>query len=137
MDDADAAINVFNIDRMRPIANTPEKNQCSGDYFYGTDKLLDAAIQEVEGSYAAVVRRVHTPGYRLSELDRTILHIFMLLQLMRTKAAPKRCVEMFGGWKRVLHAECIGLKPSVKQAVQQTMEMFADSMYLVEDLRKV
>ena len=135
IDGADAAINVFNIDRMRPIANAPVKNQCSRDYFYGNDKLLDDAIQHVEGSYAASVRRVHEPGYRLSELDRTILRIFMLLQHMRTEAASKRSVEMFEGMERVLHAEGVGLKPSIKQAVQLAMGMFADSMHLVEDLK--
>jgi hypothetical protein len=135
IDGADAAINVFNIDRMRAIPSAPVKNQCSGNYFYGNDELLEAAIQRLEGDYAAAVRRVHAPGHRLAELDRTILRIFMLFQHMRTEAASKRSVEMMGGMERVLHAENSGLKPSIKQAVQLAMRMFADSMHLVEDLK--
>ena len=33
LDGEGLAINLLNIDRMKPISNAPVKNQCSGDYF--------------------------------------------------------------------------------------------------------
>jgi len=48
LDGEGLAINLFNIDRLRPVHNAPVRNQCSGDYFYGKDERLERAINSVE-----------------------------------------------------------------------------------------
>ena len=49
------AINLLNLDRQRAIPAAPVKNQCSGDYFYGQDNLLETAIRAVEGGYGDAI----------------------------------------------------------------------------------
>jgi len=129
------AINLLNLDRQRPIPSAPVKNQCSGDYFYGQDDLLENAIRFVESGYASAVARIHAPQYRLTEGDRVVLRTFMLLQHMRTEAASRRSVEMFAGMERSIGEPLSGLVPSIKQAVQLAMRAFADEMHLFDDLK--
>lgn len=52
----DAAISLFNLERKKLIPNAPVKNQCSKDYFYGTDEKLEKAIQLIESGYAQALR---------------------------------------------------------------------------------
>lgn len=129
------AINLLNLDRQRAIPSAPVKNQCSGDYFYGQDDLLENAIRFVEGTYAAAVARIHTPQYALTDGDRVVLRTFMLLQHMRTEAASRRSVEMFAGMESSIGEPLPGLIPSIKEAVQIAMRAFADEMHLFDDLK--
>ena len=129
------AINLLNLDRERCIPKAPVKNQCSGDYFYGQDLQLEKAIQAVESEYAAAVARIHLPGYRLTDNDRSVLRIFILFQHMRTEAASRRSVEMFSGMEKVIGEGVPDLKPSIKEAVQMAMRVFASEMYLLDDLK--
>jgi hypothetical protein len=56
------AINLFNLDRMKAIPNAPVRNQCSGDYFYGQNKLLENAINFIEDPYGPIVRHLSEGG---------------------------------------------------------------------------
>lgn len=38
LDSTKKNINLFNIDREQILENVPIKNQCSSDYFYGSDQ---------------------------------------------------------------------------------------------------
>ncbi|MFA5826756.1 MAG: DUF4238 domain-containing protein [Gallionellaceae bacterium] len=134
-DSENTAINLLNLDRARCIPGAPVKNQCSGDYFYGQDAQLEKAIQSVETGYAAVVARIQKPGYCLTDNDRFVLRIFILFQYMRTEAASRQSVEMFGGMEMAIGQEIAGFKPSIKEAVQTAMRIFATEMHLLEDLK--
>lgn len=127
------AINLLNLDRERAIPAAPVKNQCSGDYFYGQDDRLEAAIRSVESAFAATVTRIQGPGYRLTDVDRSVLRTFMLFQHMRTEAASRRSVEMLAGMEQTIGAPVS--KPSIKGAVQFAMRAFAEEMHLFDDLK--
>lgn len=129
------AINLLNLDRQRAIPAAPVKNQCSGDYFYGQDDLLECAIRTVETSYAATVARIHNPGYELTNSDRAVLRTFMLFQHLRTEAASRRSVEMLMGMENSIGAPLPGLAPSIKEAVQMAMRAFANKTHLFDDLK--
>lgn len=129
------AINLLNLDRQRPILSAPVKNQCSGDYFYGQDDLLENAIRSVEGGYSAAVARIHSSRYGLTEGDRVVLRTFMLFQHMRTEAASRRLVKVFGGMEGSIGEPLPGSTPSIKEAVQVAMRVFADEMHLFDDLK--
>lgn len=129
------SINLLNLDRQRAIPAAPVKNQCSSDYFYGQDDVLEAAIRFVEGSYAAAVARIHMPRYELTNSDRAVLRTFMLFQHMRTEAASRRSVEMLAGMENSTGASLTGLKPSIKEAVQMAMRAFAEELHLFDDLK--
>lgn len=129
------AINLLNLDRQRLVHFAPVKHQCSGDYFYGKDDLLEEAIQYVERGYAATVARIHTPGYELTEPDKAVLRTFILFQHMRTEAASRSTVEMFEGMETAMGTAVPGLKPSIKESVQIAMKNFADQMHVFDDLK--
>jgi hypothetical protein len=60
------AIHLFNIDRSLFVAKAPVKNQCSRDYFYGEDELLEQALQATEGAYARGLSEIlHAEGVRI------------------------------------------------------------------------
>lgn len=132
---ANLAINLLNLDRQRAISAAPVKNQCSGDYFYGQDDRLESTIRTVEGGYAAAVARIHAPGYKLTDSDKALLRTFMLFQHLRTEAASRRSVEMFAGMEQSIETALPGFKPSIKNAVQFAMRVFAEEMHLFDDLK--
>lgn len=129
------SVNLFNLDRQRAIPAAPVKNQCSGDYFYGQDNVLESAIRTVEGGYAATVARIHGSKYGLTDSDRAVLRIFMLFQHLRTEAASRRSVEMLAGMESSIGTPLPGLKPSIKDAVQMAMKAFAEEFHVFDDLK--
>jgi len=134
-DEGDAAINVFNLDRKRVIPCAPVKNQCSGDYFYGKDQLLESAIRTVEGAYGSVVRDLRAPGQALRPGHRAVLLKFWLLQYMRTEAASRRSVEMAADLSEFAGDEAPPFGFGIKQAVQVAMRTYADIMQMMDDLK--
>lgn len=135
IDKANAAINLFNIDRLRFIPNAPVKNQCSGDYFYGKDEKLEAAIQSIESAYGNVLKEILKPGYLLTKDHRDVLRIFWAFQNLRTEAASKRAVEVSDDTFNDIGVDPSNFAFQIKEAVQVAMHAFAESMSLVDDLR--
>ena len=129
------AINLLNLDRQRTIPAAPVKNQCSGDYFYGQDDLLENLIQSVESGYATTVARIHAPCHQLTDADRSMLRTFMLFQHLRTEAASRRSVEMLAGMEHIIGTSLPDFKPSIKEAVQFAMRAFSEEMHLFNDLK--
>lgn len=129
------AINLYNIDRNRFIGGAPVKNQCSGDYFYGQDAKLEAAIQSVESAYGSVLREVLKPGCTLSQDNCDVLKIFWMLQNLRTEAASRRSVEISDETLDVLGHIDSTFSLKIKEAVQIAMHAFAESMWVVDDLK--
>jgi Protein of unknown function (DUF4238) len=132
---AGRAINLYNIDRGRFIEGAPVKNQCSGDYFYGKDPLLESAIQTVEQSYGTIVRKILQPSYYLTDEHRSALKLFWLLQHLRTEAASKRSVEMTNSMASIADPQNAEFRLQIREAVQVAMHTFADSMAVVSDLK--
>jgi hypothetical protein len=104
LDGGNAAINVFNVDRLRFITGAPVKNQCSGDYFYGEDLALERALQTTEGEYAGCLSRILSASRALTDEDKLLLLRFWLLQYLRTEAASRRSVEMAEGMRDLVGA---------------------------------
>jgi hypothetical protein len=99
-DAAGKAINLLNIDRRKAVQGAPVKGQCSGNYFYGEDLVLERAMQQFEGQYAGRLRAILTPKYRLLPEDESMLRRFWLLQYMRTEAASLRSFRCRSRWTR-------------------------------------
>lgn len=134
VDEGDAAINVFNLDRKKFIPNAPVKHQCSGDYFYGQDEQLEAAIRTVEGAYGSVLSDLRKSGRHLEPGHKIVLIRFWLLQYMRTEAASRRSVEMAAD----MHDFSQTPDPfsfGIKEAVQIAMRNYADVMSITDDLK--
>ena len=129
------AIHLYNIDRDKVVLNAALKHQCSGDYFYGRDQVLDDAIQTVEREYGRVVRGLLMPHPSLSEEDNVSLVIFWHLQYLRTEAASRRSVEMLDRLRTVVGIDQQTYRMDIKEAVQVAMRTFAQSMHQMTDLK--
>ncbi|MFX5914873.1 DUF4238 domain-containing protein, partial [Acinetobacter baumannii] len=84
---------LFNLDRMKAIPNAPVRNQCSGDYFYGQNRLLENAINFIEDPYGPIVRHL-SEGSAVGSAVKIVLKRFVYLQYMRTEAASRKASEM-------------------------------------------
>lgn len=131
------AINLFNLDRGQAIPNAPLKNQCSGDYFYGDDRRLDDAIKFVEDGYGAMMTDLEAPGRAVRARDRVILQRFLYLQHLRTEAASQRATERVFAMHDVPggDAQLPPFKEAMRGAVISAMQVFADTMRMVDDLK--
>ncbi|EGR4126252.1 DUF4238 domain-containing protein [Vibrio cholerae] len=132
-DDSKASICLYNLDRKKLVKTAPIKNQCSKNYFYGEDLVLEKALQPIEGRFSAMVRTIEEPNYILNEKDEAFLKQFWLLQYLRTEAASRRNVELIEGMSQVTGTT--DFKLEIKDAVQQSMRSFFDVKYTVSDLK--
>ncbi|EHK9046158.1 DUF4238 domain-containing protein, partial [Vibrio vulnificus] len=132
-DDSKASICLYNLDRKKLVKTAPIKNQCSKNYFYGEDLVLEKALQPIEGRFSAMVRTIEEPNYILNEKDEAFLKQFWLLQYLRTEAASRRNVELTEGMSQVTGTT--DFKLEIKDAVQQSMRSFFDVKYTVSDLK--
>jgi hypothetical protein len=135
IDEANTAINLYNIDRQEFIPLAPIKNQCSRDYFYGKNETLERAIQSVERAYGAALREILRPGYTLTDAHRTILRTFWLFQYLRTEAAAIRSVEIAASMGEVAGTTDPSFRLAIKEAVIIAMHTFAQEMHIIDDLK--
>jgi hypothetical protein len=113
----------------------PVKNQCSGDYFYGGDLVLEKRLQGIEGDFGRAVSEISVPGYKLHDEHKAFLKRFWMLQHVRTEAASRRTVSSFADMESVIGSEVPGLTPSIKEAVQMAMRTFDEEAHVVDDLK--
>lgn len=131
------AIHLFNLDRARAFFNTPVKNQCSRDYFYGRDANLERAIQSVEQGYAQCVSSLHKSGAFVGDLHVMILKRFAYLQHLRTEAAARQSAECAFAMMSIKGSDIE--QPTFKEAVRSgtiaAMRHYAETMRDVDDLK--
>lgn len=130
-----AAINVFNLDRKLLIQNAPTKNQCSRDYFYGTDPGLERAIQAIESGYGIAMQTLLGDSSFLSEENKNIFSKFWLFQHLRTESAALRAVQMTETTRVLADLSPKDFSLEIKEAVQIACKTFANSMHLIDDLK--
>lgn len=129
------AISLINLDRKRLITNAPVKNQCSKDYFYGTDEQLEGAIQLLESGYARALSELTRESGRLSEANKTVFRTFWLFQHLRTEAAAMRAVQMAEATRQIADLPPGEFSLGIKEAVQIACRGFVDAMHEIDDLK--
>lgn len=127
-------INLFNLDRSRAIEGAPVKGQCSRDYFYGKDLVLERWLQRFEGSYARLVATLRQPYHRLTNDDRAMLQQFWLLQHLRTEAVSLSLVQMVDQLDADVGGLPEGYRLNLSEAVQVAVKVFADNPNKLSDL---
>jgi hypothetical protein len=135
LDGAGVAINVFNIDRKIFIGKAPVKNQCSGNYFYGSDLVIEKELQKYEGDYANGIKEILSEKYELVDKHRDLLKQFWLLQYLRTDAASRKVVEMSIGVEDFSGLSAGDFRLQLKEAVQISMNIFAEMPDILSDLK--
>lgn len=134
-DGAKQAINLFNIDRVQFVENAALKSQCSRDYFYGTDQLLENALRAMEDGYGRLMLEIVNPTYRLLDAHRVLLRRFWLLQHLRTEAVSLRIIEMQEAVRATLGPSLEEFGSTIREAVVMAMQIFAKEMEIVDDLK--
>lgn len=129
------AINLFNLERKKLIINAPVKNQCSKDYFYGTDEKLEKAIQLIESGYSRALRDLSQDSRTLSEANKVIFRTFWLFQHMRTEAAALSAVQMAESTRNLADLPPEEFSLGIKEAVQIACRTFAGAMHELDDLK--
>ena len=127
-------INLFNTDRERVIPLVSARHQCSGDYFYGSDAELEAAIQLLERSYAEVLRHITQDSFVLTDEDSDLLRRFWLFQYLRTEAASQRSVEVLNAATDAMGISGAEYRSEIKRAVLYAMRTFAEHMDIMDDM---
>jgi hypothetical protein len=130
-----AAIHLFNLEREIVIPNAPVKHQCSSDYFYGENEVLESAISFIEGGYASALREIRKPGQALTELHKVVLFRFWLLQNMRTETAARHAVERTEKLKAFAGDQPELFAYGRKDAVQDGMHTLANRLHCIDDLK--
>ncbi len=128
------AIHLVNLDLKRAIFGAPIKGQCSGDYFYGEDLVLERRLQAFEGRYATRLGVMLAPEYRLTPEDSDLLREFWVLQHMRTEAASRSVVAIYDQMDDEIGPLPPGATTDIKEAVQTAMEIFFEVRKALSDL---
>lgn len=131
----DAAISLFNLERRKLIPNAPVKNQCSRDYFYGTDEKLEKAIQLIESGYGQAMRDLMHSSNSLTDGNKSVFKTFWLFQHLRTEAAAMSAVKMAESSRNLADIPPEEFSLGIKEAVQIACRVFADSMHEIDDLK--
>lgn len=129
------SISLINIDRKKLITNAPVKYQCSGDYFYGQDEKLEAAIQHLESGYGMALKELLINSSSFSNYSKTALKSFWLFQHLRTEAAAKRAVEFAEETRELAEASPEAFSFGIKEAVQSACRAFVNVMHGIDDLK--
>jgi len=87
------AIDIFNLVNGG-IRNAPIKGQCSKDYFYGEDLVVEKQLSQFEGEFISKIRDLGSSGYRPTTQDFSLFARFWLLQHLRTDAEVRRVTSM-------------------------------------------
>lgn len=128
-------ISLINLDRKRLINNAPVKNQCSKDYFYGTDEILESAIQLIESGYSRALKEILLDNTKFTEDNKAIFKTFWLFQHLRTEAAAIRAVQIAEATRDLADLSPNEYTLSIKEAVQIGCRAFVDAMHLIDDLK--
>lgn len=130
------AINLLHVPSGNAVFGGPVRNQCSANYFYGQDRLLEDAIQTVEGAYAECVARLQADPDRIDNLQNVQLRRFIYLQHLRTEASARHFAELTTSIT-AMHPETVPkstVKELMRTAVLAAMRNYAESMRIVDDL---
>jgi len=132
------ATNLYNIPRSRSVRHAAIRGQCARDYFYGRDLSLEKILQEVEGQYAAILRKV-IGGGSASSADLFFLRWFAVLQYARTDMAMRRAQIMHEGLRDVIHESYRNDMPEIdlsdEAMIRESMRVGIKLTKYVEDLK--
>ena len=90
-------IRTFNLSSGKVIPHAKLKCQCSKDYFYGEDGVLESALGGMESAFSATFKKCLELNSKecISNEDFNLLTLFVAVQYMRTKKMIE-ITEQFG-----------------------------------------
>jgi len=104
LDRAGKCISLYAMAAERLVQSAPVKNQCSRDYFYGEDLVIERTLQPLESESAAIISAVDQHGFVLTQASEAMLRLFWLVQHQRTEATSQYVMSMVDGIADLLEA---------------------------------
>lgn len=84
IDGAGHAVNMYLVERDRPVFAASIRGQCAKPYLYGKDGRLERLLGHLEARYGQLMSCLADERYRLNTDDEWLLRYFILLQSRRT-----------------------------------------------------
>lgn len=131
-DNNNKSISLFLINHQKVIKNAPIKNQCSSDYFYGEDLILENQFSQFEGKHKTLLDKITADNYILSKKDSDHLKKTWAVQYLRTEGAAKHLSVLSQNLSVI--AESSELELSLKEAVIQSLLSLQDTLSSIDDL---
>lgn len=81
------SINIWNIQHQRKIQSASLKNQCSKNYFYNKQLVVEKALGEIEGQMAHIVKNMNISGTlpERGSPEHGVILVYVLMQYGRTQ----------------------------------------------------
>ena len=135
------AINLYNIRAARGIPNTPVKNQCSRDYFYGKDLQIETWLGHGEDAFQRVVAMLPAADQASTASALEMLRDFSYLQAIRTERSLAEEAAMLREmhdqvYHAVLPPEYDPL-PTHEEIVREAMVRWTETSMSLHDLKGV
>lgn len=138
------AINMLAIASATLVEGAPIRGQCSRDYFYGKDLVVEKGLQEMEGTYAAIVKKAAADPTSITSADLLTLRDAALLQSLRTYGYIEKLRAMADEhYRDLVEMTPAGTEPPdggpmpLGVAVMMALSHYAASRAVVDDLRAV
>jgi hypothetical protein len=134
------AIHLYNIRSNRGVFNAPVKNQCSQDYFYGSDLAIESWLGRGEGIYAKAKLPLPTNDADQTFESLDLLRQFSYLQLIRTERSLREEGRMLREmYDHIYHGALPDGEevPTHEEIVREAIGRWRESNVNLEDLRGV
>lgn len=135
---AGKAINLLHIKSGKLIRNAPVRSQCSKDYFYGDDLVLEKQLQSIEGRYASAIRQI-IENETVDDETEEFLRDFSYLQYLRTDIAVRRTLLAQEDMASLIYEGVSeNKKPtglSKRELVEMTINTFFETVSHISDLK--
>jgi len=138
------SINVYNISNQRIICGDSIKNQCSSDYFYGKNGLLENTFQEIETQAGSILKNISDKQIipKLKTKEHSVLQIFLATLKSRTKfkfGESNETIDRIAKSTSELHpyvSQDMLNKVSIKydNPLQQPLKIAFSNYHLLQDL---
>lgn len=126
------SISIFLIEAEKEIQGAPIKSQCSSDYFYGEDLVLEKQFSQFEGEYRTLLNKIVEDGYNLSRTDSDHLKNIWAVQYLRTEGAAKHLSILSKDLSIIAKNPSLNL--SLKESVIHSLLSLKDTLYSIDDL---
>ncbi len=111
-DDEKRQISLFNINSQRLIPNASIKRQACQDNFYGSDKIIESALEPLENASAKVIQRIISkndhPRYNSEE------HLIILLFVTNLRLRTLYIIETLKEMKDRSYQKLFSINPNIK-----------------------
>jgi hypothetical protein len=131
------AIALFNIERRITIPSAPLKNQCSSNFFYGRDLVLEDWLADVEGDYGTLMSKLKSLGGQELSDALDFLREFSYLLYVRTERSVEQDMTFMDDMAKAIYRGEPQVLPERERTVKEAIIRWSETRHILSDLRAV